>query len=132
VAGVGGVADDQHLALGAAQDHRHVAQRVAGREGDADAPVAEQVERAPEPRERADLRVVEVEQPVVEGMVEVARHVAVAPRARLVGDLPLLLAEDERRARELNHAARVIEVEVGHHDQLHLRRLDPARAELGG
>jgi hypothetical protein len=43
-----------------------------------------------------------------------------------------LLAEHERRVGELDHPARVVEVEVRHHDQLHRGGLDPARAELVG
>ena len=73
---VGGVAADHEVALLEAGDHRDVAGRVPGRVGEPDRAVAEEVEGAPEGRVGVDLAAVEVDRPVVEGVVVV--HVAVA------------------------------------------------------
>src|SRR5680860_550481 len=97
---VGGVGGQQDLPIGESKDDGAVSGRVAGREHDPHAAVAEQVERAAEAGERVGGVALEVEQPVVEGMVELALDVAVG-HAAADGGLPLGGAEDERRAGEL-------------------------------
>ena len=68
---VDGVAADHEVALGEAGDHRHVAGAVAGREGEPDRAVAEEVEGAAEAGVGVDAGAVEVDRAVVEGVVEV-------------------------------------------------------------
>jgi hypothetical protein len=66
------VARQEHLAGMQAYHDRQVPERVARRVDAAHAPVAEQVERAPEAGERLGRGTLEVEQAVVEGVVELA------------------------------------------------------------
>ncbi len=103
---------------------------MPGREDQAHAAVAEDVERAAEGGERLRLLGAEVEQPVVEGMVELAAHVAAQLPARLGRCLPLGAAEQEGGGGEVRDGAGVVEVEVGHQHQLDAGRLDAARAQL--
>ena len=72
---------------------------------------------------------VEVDEAVVEAVVELALHVAVA-RAAVGGRLPLGGGDEERGLREVRDRACVIGVEVGHDHRLHARRLDALLAQL--
>ena len=73
---------------GEAGDHRHVAGAVAGRVGEADRAVAEEVEGAAEGRVGVDPAAVEVDRAVVEGVVEVGAAVAAQQRARAAWSPP--------------------------------------------
>ena len=127
------VAADHQVAVAKPADHRLVAGAVAGRGGEPDAAVAEQVEGAAEGRVRADALGAVAERAVVEGVVVVGRAVAAqeGPAVGGRGD-PLGLGEHEGRARELRDPGAVVEVQVGHHDQADRLRVDAARAELRG
>jgi hypothetical protein len=127
---VGRVGGEEHLALAQPQDHRQVAGGVPGGGDDPDAAVAEQVERAAEGGVGVRVRGLEVERLPVEGVVELPRPVPLEPAARPRG-LPLGARHHEGRVGELRDAARVVRVQVRHHDHAHLGRLDAELAELG-
>ena len=124
------VGRDQHLPARRAQYHRHVPERVSGRVDRAHAAVAEDVERAREARERlGSPGALEVEQPVVEAVVELALDVAVE-LAVLGSGRPLRSADEERRAGVLRDRAGVVDVQVRHQHDLDVRGLDAALAQL--
>ena len=115
-------------------DHRHVAGAVAGGVGEADRAVAEEVEGAAEAGVGVDRRRGR-SRPC--GSRRRSRSGRGGSRCssglRAVGGrLPLGLADDEGRAGELGDRRGVVEVQVGHHHDRDLARVEAALAQLRG
>jgi hypothetical protein len=106
-----------------------VAERVSGGVDGAHAAVAEQVEGAREAGERLGVAALEVEQAPVEAVVELALDVTVE-LAVVGGGGPLRGAHHEGRLGVLRDRARVVDVQVRHHDDLDPGGLDAAGPQL--
>ena len=105
---------------------------MAGRVGEPDAAVAEEVEGAAEARVGGDSRTIEVDDPVIEEVVVVGGAIAAQERPRVGrGRLPFRLREDERRLRVLGDPGAVVEVQMGEDHGLQVEGVDPALTELG-
>ncbi len=126
---VGRVPDDEYLSVRAAEHDGLVPRRVARCRDESDRPVAEDIEGSGEAGERLDRLGFVVDGSPVEGVVELAVVVAVPEATRLSGR-PFTAIDEKRGVGEFGDGARMVDMEVGHDHDPHIRELDPASRQL--